>query len=385
MMRLGAIAEFVNGRAFKPSDWSEIGLPIIRIQNLNDPKKPFNFFKGPYSDKILICNGDVLLSWSGTPGTSFGCFKWEGANGLLNQHIFKVNLNETICNKDYFVYAVNKNLELIIRQAHGGVGLQHITKAKLEKIEIPLPPLPVQERIVAILDAADTLRQKDQALLKKYDEIKQSLFLDMFGDPFSGKTYLLKGSISIVGGYAFKSEDFVDTGIPLIKIGTINKGYFDTANFSFLPANFLEKYDKWKVKKGDLLMSLTGTVGKDDYGNVEIADDTFKYYLLNQRVAKISPISNSYLPEFLYALFSYKHTKARIIKINRGVRLANISNKDIENLSVIRPSMEDQQKFVFAMREVRKQKTYVEMNIKKSEELFQSLLQKAFNGELIKE
>ena len=72
-VKLKEIADFVNGRAFKSSEWSDQGLPIIRIQNLNDADKPFNYFEGEYDQKNYIQSGDTLLSWSGTPGTSFGC------------------------------------------------------------------------------------------------------------------------------------------------------------------------------------------------------------------------------------------------------------------------------------------------------------------------
>ena len=63
---IGSICRLVNGRAFKPSDWSNEGLPIVRIQNLNDKEKPFNYYTGVADDKHLIDDGDVLLSWSGT-------------------------------------------------------------------------------------------------------------------------------------------------------------------------------------------------------------------------------------------------------------------------------------------------------------------------------
>ena len=69
---LGSLCELVNGRAFKPTDWSEEGLPIVRIQNLNNPKAPFNRFNGELRPRFLIDSGALLFAWSGTPGTSFG-------------------------------------------------------------------------------------------------------------------------------------------------------------------------------------------------------------------------------------------------------------------------------------------------------------------------
>lgn len=147
--KLGELGEYINGRAFKPEEWADAGLPIVRIQNLNDPKRPFNRYSGAFSEKHKINSGDVLLSWSGTPGTSFGCFIWERGEALLNQHIFKVNVREYIVLRDYFAHAVNGRLDEMIGLAHGAAGLRHITKAKLEKIEIPVPPIEEQRRIVS--------------------------------------------------------------------------------------------------------------------------------------------------------------------------------------------------------------------------------------------
>ena len=149
MRRIGELCRLVNGRAFKPNEWGTVGLPIIRIQNLNDERKAFNCYSGTPNAKHLVDPGDVLLSWSGTPGTSFGCFIWTRKPGVLNQHIFKVHVNESLCSKEFFVHAVNSALKEMIAAAHGGVGLRHITKHKLEQIELPIAPLTQQRTIVS--------------------------------------------------------------------------------------------------------------------------------------------------------------------------------------------------------------------------------------------
>lgn len=137
----------VNGRAFKPTEWSTTGLPIIRIQNLNRVDAPFNYYNGDVGDGHRIEPGDLLISWSGTPGTSFGAFVWNGLSGVLNQHIFKCYLYGDY--RDFIWLAVNSRLEVLIDSAHGGVGLQHFTKDKLERMPLAIPPLAEQRRIVA--------------------------------------------------------------------------------------------------------------------------------------------------------------------------------------------------------------------------------------------
>ena len=152
LVKLGQAVELVNGRAFKPSDWTPTGLPIVRIQNLNNLLAPFNRYDGEVKDKFLIDTGDLLISWSGTPGTSFGAYIWNRGPAVLNQHIFKSIPIGNAFQPLFLKLAINARLLELIEQAHGGVGLQHITKPKLEAIVLTLPTLDEQIRIVTKVD-----------------------------------------------------------------------------------------------------------------------------------------------------------------------------------------------------------------------------------------
>ncbi len=149
---VGAAMDMVNGRAFRPEEWSLQGTPIIRIQNLNNEKAPFNRCSADLDPKIHVHDGDFLISWSGTPGTSFGAFIWNRGFAFLNQHIFRCELVNGVFEKQYLRLAVNARLDEMISHAHGGVGLRHITKGNLESIALPLPPLREQRRIITKVD-----------------------------------------------------------------------------------------------------------------------------------------------------------------------------------------------------------------------------------------
>lgn len=151
MVEIGTVCNLINGRAFKPEDWEDKasgGLPIIRIQNLNNPNSDFNYYSGKVKDDILIKNGDLLFSWSGSRGTSFGAHIWYGQDAILNQHIFKVVHKENI-SRYYLYHALNDAVKEIEQNLHGGVGLVHITKGNLEKIKIPIPKIGDQLKIVS--------------------------------------------------------------------------------------------------------------------------------------------------------------------------------------------------------------------------------------------
>ncbi|XDA97035.1 restriction endonuclease subunit S [Sulfitobacter sp. LCG007] len=163
LVRLGEAMDLINGRAFKPSDWTQEGLPIVRIQNLNNASAPFNRFDGEVRPRFLIDTGDFLISWSGTPGTSFGAHIWDRGPAVLNQHIFKAMLLGEAFEKAFLKIAINSRLLELIEQAHGGVGLQHITKPKLESVALTLPPLAEQRRIVAKVEELMALLDRLEA------------------------------------------------------------------------------------------------------------------------------------------------------------------------------------------------------------------------------
>lgn len=147
---LGNLFDFKNGRAFKKSDWKKTGLPIIRIQNLNNQNAPYNYFNGSYAKDIEINKGDLLFSWSGTVGSSFGPHIWKGNPGLLNQHIFKATIKKGL-NTEYAYYYLLYITSEIEKKVNGAVGLVHITKEKLNKFSMAYPKLPEQEKISAKL------------------------------------------------------------------------------------------------------------------------------------------------------------------------------------------------------------------------------------------
>ena len=176
---LGEILTFQNGRAFKKAEWSDEGLPIIRIANLSRKDAPFNHFKGEFEDKIFIQNGDLIFSWSG----SLKVEVWDRGEALLNQHLFKVG-NRIELNPTWRYYLLLNCIDVLSSKMTGAT-LQHVTKKELEATAIKVPPLDEQERIVEVLDEAFAAIDKAKANIERNITNARELFQSRLNDIFS--------------------------------------------------------------------------------------------------------------------------------------------------------------------------------------------------------
>lgn len=160
--RMGDIATYVNGYAFKPQDWSFEGVPIIRIQNLNDASADFNRFAGEIDEKYLVHNGDVLVSWA----THLEAYLWNGGDAWLNQHIFKVVFDKRKVNKVFFIFAANYALKEAFKKAHGfKATMEHIKRGDFEDAIAMMPDLFQQEEFATLVRQSDKSKfELEQAL-----------------------------------------------------------------------------------------------------------------------------------------------------------------------------------------------------------------------------
>ncbi len=156
---IGEVANYINGKAFKPEDWRNQGLPIVRIQNLNDPTAIYNYSDEVHEKKYLVKNGDLLFAWA----ASLGTYIWRGDNAWLNQHIFKVEPRGVV-SKEYLHIVLDAMIKSFYDVSHGS-GMVHITRKVFENIQIAIPPYKEQQRIVS----------KVNDLFSQLDMIEKSL------------------------------------------------------------------------------------------------------------------------------------------------------------------------------------------------------------------
>lgn len=391
--KLGELAQYINGRAFKPEDWTAAGLPIVRIQNLNDPTKPFNYYSGTFVDKHKIDSGDVLLSWSGTPGTSFGCYIWERGEALLNQHIFKVDINEELVLREYFVYATNSRLDEMIGLAHGAAGLRHITKAKLETIEIPVPPIEGQRRIVArIKECMERVEEIEE--LKNASRIQQQylsaslieseLHPDLTG--IEGWTKRTVGEIvtTVRNGrsIAQDTEGLADGGVlTLTAVRSIDLGIAYQKPIA-LPNEVAKQFG---IDAGDVFVSRANTIELVGLSAVAMEAPTGRLIypdLLIKLKANPALILPRYLAYALRSASSRKQIKARALGSSQT--MVKISGERLREVSIPVPSLAEQAKIISRldaahdlMRQLATESLPGEVEVLRG-----AILRKAFAGEL---
>src|SRR3989344_4646386 len=163
--KLGNLADYINGRGFKKSEWKKKGLPIIRIQNLTGRSKEFNYFNGDIEEKNIVYPGDLLMSWSATLDVYF----WKQVKSVLNQHIFKVVPK---INKIFLYYLLKTKISEMYSKTHG-TGMVHITKDHFENIIVNIPEsLPLQSLIVSEIETQFT---RLDAAVKSLKAVKQKL------------------------------------------------------------------------------------------------------------------------------------------------------------------------------------------------------------------
>ena len=176
--RMGDVATYINGYAFKPTDWTTEGLPIIRIQNLNDREALYNHYSGAIDSKYQVHTGDILVSWA----THLEAYLWQGGDAWLNQHIFRVIFDKMQINKIYYIYSTEDALRQAFKNAHGfKPTMEHIKRSDFEDAIILLPPIEVQNQFATFVTEVDKSKVVVQKALDEAKLLFESLMQKYFG------------------------------------------------------------------------------------------------------------------------------------------------------------------------------------------------------------
>lgn len=335
MVELGTLFEMHNGRAFKKEEWSTFGLPIIRIANLNNEKAEYNYYTGEYDKRIVVDNDDLLFSWSGTVGTSFGPHIWLRGKGLLNQHIYKFEPKTEEVNKKYAFYSLRHATSNIEALTHGAGGLVHVTKTELSQFKIPLPPLEIQHQIVAELDSYAAIITGAKQIVQNWKpkiEIDPEWEKVRLGEVL---TFIGSGATPLGGQEVYQPE-----GVLFIRSQNILWGTCDLSDAAYISEKVNQKLKRSKVFKNDVLFNITGA----SIGRCAVYEED-REANVNQHVT-ILRCDKKILPVFLMNIILSKNIQNEIWAVQGGASRQALNYQQIKLFEIPLPPLAIQKQIV---------------------------------------
>ena len=454
---LGEAAKYQNGRAFKPAEWKATGLPIVRIQNLNDSNARFNLSDERHEERFAVANGDLLFAWS----ASLGAHIWRGGKAWLNQHIFRVD-HATEIDRIFLYFALKNLVAELYAKAHGS-GMVHVTKKRFEETPLWLPPFNEQHRIVekieTLFDEIDRGVQSLHDAKRAIELYRQSLLKSAFegqltADWRAENPDKLESSEALVArirderqaSYRAALDDWeralgkwregggegkrpakpkqpramsakpIDIGIPgwttvplgllvidpiygtpkkcgygtgatgVLRIPNIGSGRVEPTDLK--SADFDEaEAARFSLQEGDVL-TIRSNGSLSIVGKPALVRRQHTEYLFAGYLIRLRPIAQSLVPEHLVYMLTEPRVRAQIetkAKSTSGVN--NISAKELRELTARICSLEEQAEIVrildagFEAAEVLD--VEIDANLARADALRQSILQRAFSGQLI--
>jgi len=275
---------------------------------------------------------------------------------------------------DYFFYYWFNSLDL--GELANGSSVPQLNNKQISPLEIPLPPIDQQKKIAAILDAADAYKQKTKALIEKYDELTQSLFLELFGDPVSNPMEWDKVALNELCDFkktSVKPEE-IETGDTYIGLECIEKQTGKILERFIVEAGEIKSNKFWFDSNYILYGKLRPYLNK-------VANPDFEG-VCSTDIIPIRPILKNTVKEFIISLLRGSWFVSFADERCSGANLPRISPKEVEKYQTINPPLKLQNQFAERVQAIEAQKTQAQESLAKAEDLFNSLLQRAFKGEL---
>ena len=382
--------------AIKPACYQDHGVPYIRVADITWESQIVRS-KMVYipqevneaNPKSFLYPGDIVISKTGATIGKVAIIPDDIKIANTTASIGKVTLDTDLAIPKYVLWCMKSHQfqtqmwRVSHKSAQPGFNVKD-----LKKFKIPLPPLDQQKKIAAILDAADAYRQKTKALIEKYDALTQSLFLDMFGDPVSNPkgwevsflkqitTKIGSGATPRGGKQAYKKE-----GVSLIRSMNVYDNRFKYKNLAFIDEEQAAKLKNVIVEKGDVLFNITGA----SICRSSVVPNDVLPARVNQHVSILRPIKSIITSKFLSRFLISKNVKTKLLGVGSGggAVMEAITKEQLQNIEVIVPPLDLQNQFADSVQAIEAQKAQAQASLVQAEDLFNSLLQRAFKGELV--
>lgn len=354
-----SFADYHNGAAFNPSHWGEDGIPIIRIEQINDPSAPTDFYDGPLLPQNAVTTGDLIFSWSAT----LKAVIWRNGDGALNQHLFKV-VPKNGTNKAFFKYVLEQNMESISLGAQGST-MKHITRGELQRYHVEVPEQEAEQRRIAeILSTLDEAIAQTEALIAKHQQIKAGLMHDLFTRGVTPDGHLRPtreqapdlykesslgwiptewGVISIADAFEIQLGKMLNK---LAKTGKWTAPYLGNraVQWDFVDCMAIEEMDftpterqKFSLECGDLLVCEGGDVGRTAMWRGEIEGC---YY--QKAIHRLRPKSERALPAFMLRFMRFARESGYFREFTSQSSIAHLTQEKLGVIPMLLPKPEEQ-------------------------------------------
>ncbi|MGC7812036.1 restriction endonuclease subunit S [Bacillus paranthracis] len=372
IIKIGDITQITSGYAFQSKCFNEEGkgIPLIRIRDVGKNESK-TYYKGDYSEEYIVKKGDFLISMDG----EFKIAQWKGKIGLLNQRVCKIEANEHFIDSKYMYYLLPRELQKI-EDTTSFVTVKHLSIKQIKDIEVSLPPMEEQKKIVAILDKIQALIEKRKEAIAKLDELVQAVFLDMFGDLSMNPkgwgirefSYFAKIDTNMIkdfteyGNYPHIGIDNIEKNTGrLIHYKSVEEDRLTSGKYIFTEEHII--YSKIRPYLNKVaLPNLKGLCSADAYPILINKENTNRYF-------------------FAYILRS-KYFLDYVEKLSNRTNIPKVNKKQLEGFSCIAPPTQLQDEFANIVLNIEANKAKLDKSLYKMEDNFNSLLQKAFKGEL---
>ena len=339
LTRLGDMCEVQSGYAFK-SDLFDVnkGFPIIRIRDIK-PSRTNTKYNGSFSEEFVVENDDLLIGMDG----EFNATLWKGGKALLNQRVCRL-LNYKGIIKEYIFRLIQEKLKEIEDKTYA-VTVKHIAAKQILDIEIPLPPLSIQEEIASEIDRYQKIIDGARQVVENYQpriDIDPAWEMVELGDVCE---HITKGTTPTTNGYKFQ-----DSGISFIKIENISKdGTTSKDKMSFIDEECHNNLKRSQLKENDILFSIAGT----KMGITGIVDNSLIPANTNQALSIIRSKDN-FVPQFIMHYLMSENIQNQIESIKVGVAQFNLSLKQVSQILIPQVEKEIQKQIVSKIEEERR-------------------------------
>ena len=350
------------------------GMPLIRIRDVKGGQTE-TYYSGEYSPEFIIRKGDYLIGMDG----EFNIAPWQSEDALLNQRVCKIYTKSQDVVIRYVYRFLQKELKKIEDETPF-VTVKHLSAKRLNQVYLPVPPIAEQEKIVAELDCLSGIIEKKKQQLKELDNLAQSIFYEMFGDPVENdKGWEVKklGEVCDVRDGTHDSPKYLEHSEYVL---VTSKNITSDGDIDFTTANYISKEDYDAINKrsyvdfGDIIMAMIGTIGKP----IIVKETSRKFCIKNVALIKFEE-STSVTNTYIQALLSNNSYASYIQGNNKGGTQKFIALGTIRKLLTPIPPLTLQQDFASKIESIEKQKELIAQSIKETETLFNSRMDYYFN------